>query len=842
MSFFFMKSKVPTKKNNLPKDLLYRNKCKLCPMRNKANKLEPIGSKDSKIYIITNYITNVQDETKDLFTFLRTVKDKKTGKIIREETLTLEEDLEFLKEDFRIHPLCKCLKTTGQKGEAQKISCRSFLEDDIIACSPKLIIGFGRNVLEYVLGTIDIKLHRGRVFPVKIKEKWFNFLAVEDPYEFFSEEWLYKKHINIFKNDCKKAFIPHEKKRFENFLLKDYETNPFKNTQLIDGDYALFDACLKELEQEDVVSIDIETDRLRPYDDGKILTVAIAGNNLAISFPLYHPGQKWGNRLDIAKVKTRLKKFLLNENVIKVAHELMFELEWFYYYFGKGVLNYLWSDTMVLAYLLDEREGGKDLDILTRLYLGFNLKSIFNVDTKKLTEYPVGDVMKYNVLDAKYTLSLYRILYKIINREGLAPNVDMFINTIHSLVIMQNKGVSVDLGILGEFDRVFKIERNKILIPLLDSGEARLYKQHKQRELGLEVLRSNKEIGFLFKDLLKCQEGWKTNKDGKKKYSVDEEVLLILKKQGMQFADNLLKFRAIDKKITTYTEGLQKVIFEDNKFHTNYRPTRTTTGRLSSSEPNLQNFPKRKGKEIRKMVSMSSGKWLVSVDYGQIEARVICMASKDKNYVNALYNDLDVHLDWSKKLKRLYPEIMNNYKDMKELRNAMKNKWVFPQFFGASYFSCARSLSLPIPLAEQLALDFWRTFEGVKKWQEELLRLYKKTLYVETLTGRRRRGPLSYNELMNSPIQGTASDIVVNAMNSLIKNGVDVRMNIHDDITFIADDNVLDQTIEKVVRLMTKKSFDFINVPLTVEVELGKNWAQQKPVGVFCSEKGWIDN
>lgn len=842
MSFFFMKSKKVSKKNNIPKDLLYKNKCKLCPMNNRATKFEPEGSKDSKIYIVTDYISETQDKTKDLYAFLEVVKEKKTGKIIRETPVSLEEDLkdlEFLQEGFRIHPLCRCLKAEGQKSEVQEISCRSFLEEDIIECEPELIIGFGRHVLKHVLGTIDIKLHRGRVFPIKVKNQWFNFLAVEDPYEFLSEGWLSEKHISIFKNDCKKALATHEKERFDEFLIKNYVKEPFKNTQLINGDYNLLDNCLKELETSEVVGIDIETSQLRPYGDGKILTVSIASDSLAIAFPLYHPGQKWGNRLKISKVRTRLKKFLINKNIIKVAHELMFELEWFYYYFGDSMLDTPWGDTMVQSYLLDEREGGKDLDILTRLYLGFNLKSIFNADTKKLIECPVEDVMKYNVLDAKYTIPLYRVFNKIIKREGLIPNEEMLITTIHSLVVMQNKGVPVDLKILSDFERELGKQRDKLFIVLDASAESKLYKKHKQRDLDY---RSTKEMPILFRDLLKCEEGWRVDKNGKKKYSLDEEVLSVLKKKGMQFASDLLKFRAVDKKITTYIEGLQKVIFDDNKFHTNYRGTRTTTGRTSSSDPNLQNFPNRKGKEIRKIVTLKDDKWIVSADYGQIEARVICMASKDKSYVNALYNDLDIHLEWSKKLKEVYPEIMDNYKDMKQLRDAMKNKWVFPQFFGASHYSCAKNLKIPGGVAQGLAEDFWDTFKGVKLWQEKLVEFYEKNLYTETLTGRKRRGPLTYNEIINSPIQGTASDIVLNAMNFLIEDKVDVRMNIHDDLTFFVHDKVLDETIEKAVRIMTNKTFNFINVPLTVEVKIGRNWAEQKPVGTFCSEKGWLED
>jgi len=264
----------------------------------------------------------------------------------------------------------------------------------------------------------------------------------------------------------------------------------------------------------------------------------------------------------------------------------------------------------------------------------------------------------------------------------------------------------------------------------------------------------------------------------------------------------------------------------------------------SSNDPNMQNWPNRKGREIRKLIIASLDNWLLSADYGQIEARILGVASQDQVFCDALWNNYDVHMEWAEKIAYAYPTIvggshnLNNKEKMKKFRKDVKNQWVFPAFYGASIGSISKGVGVPYDITKALFREFWATFKGVKKWQKWQTDFYNKHAYVETLTGRRRHGPLSYNAAVNAPIQGTASDICVNAMNYLAEAGFQIIMNIHDDITSYVEDDKLEPAIEEIAEIMCITPYELIpnmNVPISVEISVGKNWCDQEEVGVFTS-------
>ena len=182
-------------------------------------------------------------------------------------------------------------------------------------------------------------------------------------------------------------------------------------------------------------------------------------------------------------------------------------------------------------------------------------------------------------------------------------------------------------------------------------------------------------------------------------------------------------------------------------------------------------------------------------------------------------------------------------KGLKTLRQETKNKWVFPMLFGSLTRSCAANLHLPEETADDLGDEFWDEFPDVKKWQERTVRHFEKHLWIETLGGRRRRGPLSRNQIINHPIQGTAFEIVVDGMNAVSVRAemegdpyMEPVINVHDDLTFLMpDDDSLLPRIETVVMEMCKPRHKFVNVPLVVEVSLGSRWSELKEIGVYRS-------
>lgn len=260
----------------------------------------------------------------------------------------------------------------------------------------------------------------------------------------------------------------------------------------------------------------------------------------------------------------------------------------------------------------------------------------------------------------------------------------------------------------------------------------------------------------------------------------------------------------------------------------------------------MQNYPKRKNVHLRRMFVAPPGHKLIAADYGQIEARLIGCASQDEFLCHALYTGYDIHMEWAKRYLELFPDGCKRLgvKDLKGVRSEIKNMLVFPLFYGAQAPSVSASLKIKEAEGRDLFQEFWERFGGVKKWQERLRAFYEKFGFVETPGGRRRHGPLSFNEICNSPIQGGASDIVVDGMNRLSeiaraedKPWLQPALNIHDDLTFWVPDEVVEESIERIVIEMLNCSFKWVTVPLSVEVSFGENWADMKPIGTFESHK-----
>lgn len=266
--------------------------------------------------------------------------------------------------------------------------------------------------------------------------------------------------------------------------------------------------------------------------------------------------------------------------------------------------------------------------------------------------------------------------------------------------------------------------------------------------------------------------------------------------------------------------------------------------------PNLQNFPKRDGeaKEVRKQIVPAPGCTVMAFDYGQLEARVIALFTKDARFCKSLWERYDVHMEWAERLAKAYPariggkKNLSDKKVMKDFRTDIKNQWTFPLFFGARLESAAAYLKIPENVIRPQYDEFWRQFSGVKAWQEGLLESYKELGYVEFLTGRRRHGPLSTNQIFNSPIQGTAAAIVLDAMSRLSEMGdleLQPEINIHDDLTFVRiPTSRVDVAADKIITAMLTIPFSWAKaIPFTVEGSFGPNWLEMEEFGTFSSDE-----
>jgi DNA polymerase I-like protein with 3'-5' exonuclease and polymerase domains len=601
-------------------------------------------------------------------------------------------------------------------------------------------------------------------------------------------------------------------------------------------------------------AIDIESNALRPWNipDPKIWLCAIGTYERTIAFGLDHP-ECWGTDARRKKAWALLGEFLLKSGR-KKAHNLGMEQEWFGYFFGDRVLRLTeWDDTMAMAFVLDEREGTKSLGVQTRMEFGFNLKDQSRVDPKRLLEYPLQDAMRYNGMDTKWTDLLgRRLLPRIQADEKFLRVYEQKVRTSPTLVIMEAKGLPVDFTYAEGQAKQLLAEMTSIEAKIRRCPEVQKYKER----FGTFSVTNADHALTLMRDICKRDEVQQENRDGSVRWTSDEEALSAIPANEVPSARFILEHRAAAKLYSTYIEPLigGKIVSRDGLIHAKYSSMRTVTGRLAAEDPNMQNWPKRKRKEVRGVICAPDGTWIIACDYGQIEFRVVGMASEDEVILKACWTGYDVHMDWAERLVKRFGRIKDllvdefeidwDEKGMKTLRQEMKNKWVFPQLFGSSTRSCAAQLHLPEDVADDLGADFWDVFRGTKKWQEKLLKSYEKNLYVETLCGQRRRGPMTKNEIINMPIQGTAAEIVIEGMNALSEHAFVIgdptiapSLNVHDDLSTISADKGMEQRIEVIAHEMCKPRFEFINVPLIVEVSIGKRWHELEEIGKYSSAK-----
>jgi DNA polymerase-1 len=802
--------------------------CDFCPSKKFRPKIEASGSMEPILYFL---IDPTSKEDLVAHEFFRSSQAEVILNLLPDSLVKLS----------RFNAIAKCI--TGNKNSYP--ICKPYIVSDIEKTRPIVVVGIGDDTLSWATGLTSASKYRGRFIPVKFGAHvcWYYHIGWPEHNKYKSESpanLLLKKEIK----DLLK-FI-------ENLPTPEFVSDNY------DSDIEIFLGMPEELEhlyrklellaEQPVVAIDIETTGLKPYtENSKILSVALSSEDINIAFPLDFKNS-WG-----AKNKDVWDKFnfFIRNSGIKVAHNLTFEQEWLSYFLGKDILfTTNWGDTLAIEHTIDERQGTLSLNNCIRKYFGFFLKDLSNLKITNLESENIKDVLKYNALDAKWTYKLYK--KQELKAPALIREYQRKIRTIPALVLAQQAGVIVDFDYTEEIYRDLTTKVAEIKKNIVENEYVKQY----EKVNGALNIDSPDQIVTLFLDIMGRKECL-IEVDGVKKRSASEEVLSSMAEE-VPMASDILQYRAYQKLLSTYIMPVinKEIVYPDGKMHTTFNLMLTTTGRLSSNDPNMQNFPKRKYQYVRGIVKAPDNHKIVSIDYAQIEARVIAMASKDENLVKYVWDDYDIHMTWAKKISQAYPKILKEIDDdyklngdekviLKTFRSVIKNKWVFPQFFGSSVYSCARNLGIPKDVLIPLSDEFWEEFPGVKEFQKKLSSFYEKNLYVATLTGRRRRGMMSYNEIINTPIQGTASDIVVNSMVRLSRKAFEEGrdylqpvINIHDDLTFYLPEKGLNDIVMEICEIMVDtKAFDFINVPLGVEVSVGDHWHNQKEILKITSKE-----
>lgn len=853
MSFFFnapraeAKAKPPRKVRvqDIPVSSLQQLGCSVCPRDKDASKLrspkmEPSGPSSAAIYLLGSAPSEEEDEDNNHWT-------DKAGTAIYEAF-----GASFMKKHVRSNFITQC---RGDQTQIEVECCRPRIIADIEACRPQVVVTIGDAPLAWAVGVSGGAMtNRGALFATRIGKHvcW--------AYSILYPNFVHKKRA-YGKSEYELA-MEHDIERIKRRVgelgtPRVYDAPYDTGIEIITGeageDFRRLEDALNKLARLPRSTLDLETTALRPYmaEDSRILTAAVGSYEHTVAFPIMHE-DGWGSDRRRRDVRGLFMEYLLQSGR-KGAHNLAFELEWLEHEFGPSILRRTeWDDTQAMVHTLDERPGTQGLDYQCRKRFGFFLKAQSRVDVKRQNwwkEFPLRDILRYNGMDTKWA-DLLRddVMPEITADPKFLAEYERKVRLAPTLVATETVGLVVDFDYAKKqrahlAQQIVEVEKNLKKLP-----EIRKYEQR----FGTFEPTAPDQVLQLYKTVVPQDAVRVEERSGAVRWTTEEDALA---KIDLPSAKMILEHRTASKLLGTYVEPVlaRRIVCRDGRIRCKYGQMVAVTGRLNSEDPNLQNFPKRKHKEIRGMI-VPARDWLVPCDYAQIEFRVIGMASEDKNLIKYAWTDYDVHGFWAQRFVDEYPKIKDyivqafevdwDEKGMKTLRQEAKNGWVFPQFFGSAARSCAQQLHIPEDIADDLAKEFWDEFEGVKKWQKNLLQSYERNLYVETLGGRKRRGPMSLNQIINHPIQGTALDIVTAGMNALSERAdaeqdpeLQPVLNVHDDLTFDLWDTSLEAKLPIIAHEMCLPRFDYINVPLIIEVSVGQRWHEVEEIAKYRSDK-----
>ncbi len=487
-------------------------------------------------------------------------------------------------------------------------------------------------------------------------------------------------------------------------------------------------------------------------------------------------------------------------------------------------------DTMVAHFLL-KPEQKHNLSIMAEQYLDYSMVDIEELIGKKGTRQSsfrsveVEKAKEYACEDADITWQLAVLFKKLLVEEEIdSLSSDIEMPLVKVLMKMEHQGVKLDVKALKIFAEQLRIEIIKV------EGEI-------HEMAGVEFnISSPKQLGEVLFDRMKIVE--KAAKTKTKQYATGEEVLVLLSDKH-PIIDKILENRSLRKLLSTYVDALPQLVkSKTDKIHTSFNQTVVTTGRLSSNNPNLQNIPIReeRGREIRRaFIPEKTDNLFLSADYSQVELRLMAHLSEDPVMIEAFVNDADIHTATAAKIFKVEAEAVT-----RDMRNRAKTA-NFGIIYGISAFGLAQRMRIPRGEAKMLIDGYFETYPGVKEFMDSCIAMAREKGYVETIYGRRRFLPdiLSRNSLVrsnaernaiNSPIQGSAADIIKIAMVRIneamererLKSSMILQ--VHDELNF----DVLPGELEQVRRIVKEQmeNASQLRVPLTIEMGEGGNWLE----------------
>ena len=607
---------------------------------------------------------------------------------------------------------------------------------------------------------------------------------------------------------------------------KDFNFNSKRNYITINDEQTL-DKWIEAIEAKKIIAIDTETDSLNVMIANLVGISISIDSGSACYIPLKHQSSGAIAQLDLDLVIKKMKPVLEDETIIKIGQNIKYDAHIFLNY-GINILG-INEDTMLMSYILESNQS-HGMDKLSKKYLGhecISYESLVGKGVKQITfdQVYLEDAAPYAAEDADVTLQLFQNLNVLLkeNKNLLKVYNEIEIPSMQALIQIERNGVLIDSVILQKQsheigEKLIGLEKEAFI---LADQPFNLSSPKQLREILFEKLN--------IKPLKKTPTGTP---------STSEEVLKILA-LDYPLPKLILEHRSLSKLKTTYTDKLPRMINQaTGRVHTSYNQAVAITGRLASSDPNLQNIPIRtaEGRKVREAFIAPQGSKILSADYSQIELRIMAHLSQDDRLIEAFNNDEDIH-------KITAGEIFNT--SIKNITNEQRRyaKVInFGLIYGMSPFGLAKNLNIERSAAQNYIDRYFTQYPSVRQYMDDAKQTAKEKGYVETFFGRRLWLPeingsngisraAAERAAINGPMQGTAADLIKLAMvevHNWIKKDPQIKgkmiMQVHDELVFEVPDVEVELFKETVPKLM--KNVASLSVPLIADIGAGLNWEQ----------------
>ena len=587
------------------------------------------------------------------------------------------------------------------------------------------------------------------------------------------------------------------------------------------------DKLVSDLNEKSIISVDTETSSLNPQEADLIGISVSYAPNISFYIPIGHK-----NVISLKKdlIIKKLKPILEDESIKKVGQNIKYD----YIILKKNGIDLApVEDTMLLSYTLDAGINRHNMDTLSELHLGhktISYKDLVGTGKKQLnfSEVNLDKATEYAAEDADVTLRLYQILSERIEREKLYKVYEIFEKPmIKILSKLETNGIKVDDSYLKSLSKKFETRLVKI--------EKEIFKiSGKEFNIG-----SPKQLGEIIYNDLKIAKLKKTKKGS---LATSAKILEDLALTGHKFPNLILEWRQVSKLKSTYTDALQDHINKKTKrVHTSFLLAATNTGRLASSDPNLQNIPIKTsdGKEIRKAFVAEKNKILISADYNQIEMRILADMADVKELKKAFKNNMDIH---NLTASQVFDLPINKVSEEQRRKAKAIN---FGIIYGITQYGLAKQISVSNDEAQEFINSYFKKFPEIKDYMQTTVKSCRKNGYVTNIFGRRihLRGindknfsVRSFQEraAINAPIQGSAADIIRLAMIRIDKilekkQNANMLLQIHDELIFEClkkDENNVKKLIRNEMVAVSSSEHHMFSIPLEVSINSGNNWGE----------------